>query len=154
MQTVVMVIEGVLRVQGSDAPIPEGITLYHGLADASRLHLVSALWTPEETNRWIFSKGVAPRHIRHELALTPSPEDRLEALRRIASWSPALVVESDPLCAVEALRAGYPTMLFARPFYRNVQWRPDASRAPQPWDEIAAEMSRQEELRYLDERLR
>jgi hypothetical protein len=154
MQTVVMVVEGILREPNSEAPIAEGITLYRGLAESSRLYLLSAMWTPREMARWVFSRTIEQRHIGFQTALTPSPEDRINALSRIATWNPALVLESDPLCAEAEYRAGYPTMLFALPAYRAVSWRPDSPSGPQPWDAIAAEMARQEELRYTDERLK
>lgn len=154
MQTVVMVVEGVLREPSSEAPIAEGITLYTGLAESARLYLLSAEWTPGELARWLFSRNIGQRHVGFQAALSLTPQDRVNALARISTWSPALVIESDPACAFELLRAGYPTMLFARPVYRDSRWRPDAAGGPTPWDAVAAEMERQETLRYTDERLK
>jgi hypothetical protein len=149
-----MIVEGVLREPNSEAPIAEGFTLYRGLCESSRLYLVSALWTSPEMARWLFSRNTEQRHVGFQAAATSSPQDRLNALARIATWFPALVLESDPACAFELLRAGYPTMLFARPTYRAEQWRPDSAGGPAPWDSIAAEMQRQEDLRYTDKRLK
>lgn len=154
MQTVVMVVEGIIREQDSEAPIAEGITLYRGLAESARLYLLSATWTARELARWLFSHAIEQRHIGFQAALTSSAADRLNALSLIATWSPALVLEHDPACALELIRAGYPTMLFAQPAYRAAQWRPDFAGGPTPWDAIAEEMQRQADLRYTDERLK
>jgi len=153
MQTVAMIVEGILREPNSEAAIAEGVTLYRGLAESSRLYLVSAMWTAQEMSRWLFGRGLESRHIGYRLALSPSAADRLHALAKIASWSPALVLESDPVCAAETLRHGYPTVLFAVPAYRAVSWRPDSAAVPDPWDTVAAEIQRQADLRYKDERL-
>lgn len=154
MQTVVIVVEGILREPHSEGAIAEGVTLYRGLCESSRLYLLSAVWTSQEMSRWLFGRGIEPRHIGYRLALTPSATDRLNALAKITSWNPALILESDAVCAAELLRAGYPTALFAVPAYRAVSWRPDSAAGPDPWDIVAAEIQRQADLRYTDERLK
>lgn len=154
MLTAVMIVEGILREPGSTAPIAEGVMLYTGLGSSSRLCLLSALWEDSESDRWLHSCGIKTSHIAYGKALTGGTADRLRAISQFASWVPALVLESDPVHATAELRAGYPTILFARPKYRDLHWRPDAPTGPTPWEDITAELKRQADLRYQDERFR
>lgn len=153
MLTVVLIVEGVLRLSGSDGRISEGVTLYRSLAAASRLYLVSHEWGRDDIDRWLFHGGLAG-HIGYQWAPSYSPDDRINALSKISSWSPALVIEPDPECAALELRHGYPVCLFARPTYGELRWRPDAPTGPQPWDDVVTELKRQEELRRTDPRMR
>lgn len=151
MQTVVMVVDGILRPYGSEGYVDEGVTLYRSLVRESRLHLVSAWWGEEEMGAWLFKRQLKG-HIGFQKTLGPSPADRLDALSRISSWNPALVIESDPACAALELRNGYATLLLARPLYADQRWRPDSRKGPQPWDEVVAEQKRQDGIYYADER--
>lgn len=148
-----MVVEGVLRSPGSDGHIDEGVTLYRSLVTNSRLYLMSNEWDQDEMDAWLFKNGLRG-HIAFQWMASSSCDDRIDALSKLRTWNPAIVIESDPACAAVELRHGYPTLLLARPFYADARWRPDASRGPQPWDEVEAELKRQESLRYADARLR
>jgi hypothetical protein len=151
--TTVLVIDGLLRMPESDGHYDEGVTLYRALAQASRLYLISAEWDSDEMDQWLFKRQLKG-HVGFQKAISPSPPDRTRALGQISSWRPALIFEGDPACAAHALAAGYPVCLMVRPTYRDPRWQPDHSRTPEPWGDIMTEKQRQEDLWYLDARMR
>jgi hypothetical protein len=65
-----------------------------------------------------------------------------------------LVVEPDPTCAAEEIRAGYNVMFYASPQYLMDRWHPDAKKEPRPWDDIVKEVDRQRSAKARDNRLK
>lgn len=150
MQTVVMVVEGVLRMEGSEGHYDDGVTLYRALSKESRLYLLSGIWTEAQMDQWLFSRNLKG-HVGYHKSFS---KRRVDAMAQLQKWKPALIVESHLQSAPELVFHGYHVLLLARPAYEAPRWQPDYKATPVPWDDLRAEQERQEDLRYADERLR
>jgi hypothetical protein len=150
--TVVMVLEGVLRVVGSEAHYETGFALYQALALNSRLYLLSYEWTEEQMAPWLRQRGLTG-HLAYLHAPTPGAAGRLDALRRIRSWRISLVIEPDPTAAAAEIADGWSTLLHTHAAYSRPEWRPDYQGSPRPWDAVTQEIERQQQMRLTDRRL-
>jgi hypothetical protein len=146
-----MVLEGVLRIAGSEAHYETGFALYQALALNSRLYLLSHEWTEEQMTPWMRQRGLTG-HLAYLHAPIAGPEGRLDALRRIRSWRISLVVEPDPLCASAEFADGWNTLLHTHAAYSRPEWRPDFQGSPRPWDALTREIERQQLMRISDPR--
>ncbi|MFC4506999.1 MULTISPECIES: hypothetical protein [Streptomyces] len=153
---VVISIEGVLKRPESDAVIPAGQLLYHGLAETHVVHLVDE---DETFNRskllaqnWLKRNGFT-KHIR---LIKPNVSERYGLRGGIQSLRPDLhvdmVVVSDPTVASDLLAAGYTTVLFTHPRYTRPQWKPDYRGEPRAWDDLVAEIETQDQHYAQDAR--
>lgn len=64
-----------------------------------------------------------------------------------------LVIDPDPSTVAWLISTGTPALLYASPTYSRPEFRPDNDRR-RTWDEIQAELDRQESLLVADPRLR
>jgi hypothetical protein len=147
-----MVLEGVLRMAGSEAHYETGFALYQALALNSRLYLLSHEWTEEQMAPWMRLRNLTG-HLAYLHAPTPGPEGRLDALRRIRSWRVSLVIEPDPIAAAAEIADGWNTLLHTHALYTRPEWRPDHSGTPRPWSALTEEIERQQLMRVSDHRL-
>lgn len=152
MLTAVLVLEGIVRVAGSEAPLETGVALYQALAHNSRLYVLSNEWTEDEMDLWMRRRGLTG-HLTYLHAPIPGPAGRLDALRRIRSWRISLVVEPDPACAAAEIADGWSTLLHTHAAYSRPEWRPDYQGSPRPWDALTDEIEHQQALRLSDRRL-
>lgn len=159
MRSVVICINGVLRpTTNPDGIDPIGRQIYLALRDKLRVILLDDA-TATKTQHWLDVHGL----VGHSRAYTP-PADfaprtvadgRLRLLAAIRNTDGAdLVIESDPTCAAEEIRAGYTVMLYASPQYLMDIWHPDAAKEPKPWDAIVEEIEGQREAKARDTRLK
>ncbi|MGW1261131.1 hypothetical protein ACWD7Y_04120 [Streptomyces drozdowiczii] len=143
MLAAVMVVEGVLRVPGTEGHIDTGWGLYQSLAKNCRLHLLSHAWTEQDIALWLHKRQITG-HQSYLHAPEPGPAGRLEALHRVRAWRiGALVIESDPACAAAEQAAGWNTALVTSTFQGP---RPTAE-AIRPWDDLAGDVEHQHDLR-------
>ncbi|MFI9271823.1 hypothetical protein ACIGXM_14050 [Kitasatospora sp. NPDC052896] len=152
MLTVVMVLEGVLRMGGSDAQIETGWALYQALARNSRLYVLSHEWPEDEMSTWMRQRNLTG-HLAYLHSPDPGPQGRLDTLRRIRSWRVSLVIEPDPSCAAAEIADGWNTLLHTHALYTRPEWRPDHTGSPRPWDALTEEIERQQTMRLSDHRL-
>lgn len=152
MLTIVMVLEGVLRMPGTDGQYETGWALYQALAKNSRLYLMSQHWTEEQTDTWLRQRNLSG-HLGYLHTPDPGPAGRIDALQRIRSWRVSLVIEPDPACAAAEIEAGWNVLLHTHAAYSRPEWRPDYTSTPRPWDELTQAIDRQRALRGTDERI-
>jgi hypothetical protein len=153
---VVIAIDGVLKRPDSDAIIPAGQLLYHGLAETHVVHLAD---DPDTFNsskalaqNWLKRNGLN-KHIR---LIKPYASDRYGLLGGLQQLRPDLhvdlVVVADPVQASDLLAAGYTTVLFTHPRYTRPQWKPDYRGEPKAWDDLVAEIDAQDQHYAQDAR--
>lgn len=153
---VVIAIDGVLKRPDSDAVIPGGQLLYHGLSETHVVHLADEDHTFNRSKtlaeQWLKRSGFT-KHIR---VIKPQTSDTygllggLQSLR--ADLHVDLVVVSDPARAAELIDAGYTTILFTHPRYTRPQWKPDYRGEPRAWDDLVAEIEQQDQHYAQDAR--
>jgi hypothetical protein len=147
-----MVVESVLRLPQSEGFIDTGRGLYQAFAKSTRLHLLSYSWTEEELAAWL-SRNQLTGHLGIINAAGPTPEQRLDALRRIRSWRVELIVEPDPQCAAREIADGWNVLLHAPALYAEPNWRPDSNPEIRSWQSLTQEMSHQQKLRQHETQL-
>ncbi|WP_167503120.1 hypothetical protein [Streptomyces malaysiensis] len=143
----VMIVEGVLRIPGTEGHYDTGWGLYQALNKNSRLHLLSHTWTEQDISLWLTKRRITG-HQSYLHAPGPGPAGRLEALQRIRSWHIGLVIESDPACAAAELAAGWHTALISHP----ADQPPDHYHAIRPWRDLTEAVERQHDLRLTPHR--
>jgi hypothetical protein len=159
MRTAIIVIDGVLRPTAHpDGIDPIGKALYTALRDQFRVVLLDEA-TEKETQHWLGVHGITGYVKAYRPTVgTISAEDSETRLRMLAAIRAAdgadLVIESDPTCAAEEVRAGYTVMLYGKPEYALDIWDPTNPREPRPWGEIVGELDRQRKLKAADTRLK
>lgn len=159
MQSVVICINGVLRPSRNVNSVdPIGQRLYKSLSSAFRVILL-ADGDIRTTEHWLdlheFSSHLRAYTPPVDFAPRTVAEGRLRMLAAIRSSQGAdLVIEPDPACAAEEIRAGYSVMLYASPQYMLDIWHPDHDHEPRAWDSIVDELTRQETAKALDARLK
>jgi hypothetical protein len=147
-----MVIEGVLRAPGTEGQFETGWALYQALARNSRLYLMSAIWTEEESATWLRQRNLTGHLGYLYTPLGGTPAARIDALQQVRTWRISLVIEPDPACAAAELAAGWHTLLHTHAAYSLPEWRPDYIGTPRPWDELTDAIDHQRALRAADSR--
>lgn len=157
MKTAVIILEA-LRPAARDGIDPLAQQLYETLKGHFRVVLLDTA-AASDTQHWLSIHDITG-YVR---AYTPPAdfaprtvaEGRLRLLAAIRNVDSAdLVIEVDPLCAAEEIRAGYTVMLYASPQYLLDIWHPDHPKEPRPWDEIVGEIERQRQAKADDVRLK
>lgn len=151
MLTVVMVVEDVLRMTGSDGHIETGYGLYQSLAHNAQLYLLTHEFEDEELDAWLKRRRLTG-HLGVLKSAVPGPAGRLDTLERVRSFRVGLVVEPDPECAAAEIAAGWSTLLHTSAAYTQPRWRPDYPGTPRPWDSLTEAIERQAVMRIADDR--
>lgn len=154
-QIAVISLEGVLRAEGTGAPITAGVALYRALS-AVYTTAVSTVVGPsqpvEELAAWMTKAGLQ----EHQYAYASVPEVsrtvQLDLIRGQGN-SVALWVDSDPLTVTELSRRGVPALLFLHPAYARPEHRPDYEGDVTPWDELVGHINDSWVIRAKDTRL-
>lgn len=159
MRTVVICINGVLRPAGRPDGVDSlGRQLYESLKQRFRVILLDD-GEASATQHWLDVHGF----IGHARAYTPPvnfaprtvADGRLRLLAAVRSTDGAdLVVEPDPACAADEIRAGYNVLLYSSPQYLLDIWHPDAVKEPRAWDRIVEEIEGQRAAKAADTRLK
>lgn len=159
MSAVAITVEGVLRKSFGGAGIPSGMNLYYGMATRAKIVLLTSEMQKEGgLEHWLLVEGMA-EHVRIiwsdvVLQSMPAAEERLRQLAeaRQLGFDIELVVESDPAVSARLLAGGYNTLTFTHAEYTVAAWRPDARLKVKPWDDLVAQVDREQELRAKDTR--
>ena len=153
--TAMLSVEGVLA-NHKEQPINQGLLLYHSLRTQYSVVLVTE-WEYERAEHWVKGHGITGySQMLGRSGLDVGVSLRRWQLHRLRSGGAVvdLVIDSNPLVIAMAMYEGAPGLLFAHPFYMRPEMRPDSPRRPRPWDEVQAEMQRQQEQYEDDERRR
>ncbi|MFD4858487.1 hypothetical protein [Streptomyces atratus] len=159
MRSVVICLNGVLRpTTHSDGIDPIGRQLYEALTKQFRVVILDETHAAD-TEHWLGVHSISGYARAYTPPVDFAPrtvaEGRLRMLAAIRNSDGAdLVIEPDPTCAAEEIRAGYTVMLYASPQYLMDIWHPDSPKEPRPWDEIVNELDRQKKAKALDTRLK
>lgn len=159
MRTAVIVLNGTLRPETNSDGIDRTLRpLYEALKEQMKVVLLDD-GSHRDVDHWLNVHGISG----YARAYTPPAdfaprtvaEGRLQMLGTIRNRDGCdLVIESDPICAREELRAGYTVMLYSKPQYLMDIWHPEAKREPRPWDEIVDDIERQRATKARDHRLK
>lgn len=147
MLSAVMVVEGLLRIPGSEGHIDTGWHLYQALAKNTRLYLLSHQWTEEQSALWLAKRRLTA-HLAYLHAADPGPEGRVDALERIRSWHVSLVLESDPACGAAEIAAGWDVGLISHALPADRMRRGAGIHA---WDDLTEAIERRENIRLAKE---
>lgn len=153
MKTALVAIEGVLRKTMGGSPVPEGIRLYQALCATGQVVLLLDDWQArEQVTDWLELNGLV-KHAFVDCADGATHVYLANRLRR-GGYDIDMVVEPDPWMASELIKRGYNTLLFTHSQYAHPDWRPDAGKGIQSWQEIVDETAKQAIMRANDGRLR
>ena len=155
VNSVIMCVEGVLRKNVTDAPIPVGIALYHGLANTFNVLLATDL-VQKELDRWCALEGLnrhASTEINEGVISNFDPVSRrIQQVKNLRNrgYHIDLVIEPNPAISAKLLANGFNTMTFTHADYSIPQWRPDYEHKPRAWDDIQAYEMQMAELRAIE----
>lgn len=152
MNSVVITLEGVLQKIVSYAPIPSGITLYHGLSSVYNVLLVSDSTDQRQVEHWLALENLNSHGtiIYSDTVLNSksAEERRLAQVSRLRArgFNIDFVIDPDISVCAALFLSGINILNFGHSSYALPQWRPDYEKSVKPWDEIARQ---QEELALL-----
>jgi hypothetical protein len=154
---VVVAIEGVLArpveraTLSSAMPIPEGTRLYLALKKVFKVALVTLENDEIVAEHWLARNGLKGHtSLWGRIGLVDEPAQiRAEQLMELRARGHALdlFVDANPKAVARAVGLGVTGLVFASPAYARPEFRPDAALRVRPWDELAEEVGRQNELR-------
>lgn len=136
-------------------PLAQGILLYQGLKQVSKLAIVIDYPDGDKLEHWLATHGLRD----HALVVRNPREDdpaegRQEMLTSVRQLGQVdLAVEGDVALAARMLHLGVPTLLASNPAYTRLEFRPDATRVGRPWAELTEEIEAQAALRESDKRV-
>ena len=146
-------IDGVLRNTVTNAPIPQGMSLFRTLKDKGRVLLLCP------------NKALGDRWLRENKANfiddIVGPDVAIGAdfleLRQVeycrGQGQVDLVITSDPELAARLLEIGVTTLMFLHPVYLTEKFRPDGRQGVKSWDKIKGEIVKQQEAFLEDTRV-
>ena len=137
---VAVALDGVLRADIGNAPIPEGFNLYQALVTTYRVCVVLDDTNTEMAALWLRKEGLRDYVQLHQRR--PLDDRAMQYKRLQAVGSVELVVDSDPAAVVAATDLGIPAMCFVHPRAQRPEWRPDYEKAPRAWDELVASVEK------------
>ncbi len=155
VSSVVVTVEGVLKKHVTDAPIPVGIALYHGLANTFNVLLATDM-NKKETDRWCALEGLN-RHaaVEYNEGIIEGFDVDFRRLQQVLNlrkkgYSIDLVIDPNPTSVIKLSYYGFNTMLNTHAEYSLPQWRPDFEHRVKAWDEIEAHEIKMAELRAIE----
>lgn len=149
-----MFIDGVLRSPVTNAPIPQGMTLYRTLKEKGRVLLLCT--HKEKDDRWLRENKTNLVDDLIGLEMTAGvdwPELRQVEYCRGQQGGVDFVVTSDTELAAKLLEIGIPTLLFLHPIYLAEKSRPDGRQGARSWEKIKEEIIKQQETFVEDHRV-
>lgn len=151
-------VDGVLKQPNDSGVIIPGLMLYKSLVKDHRVTLILDSAKRKSIQNWLVMNSLTD-HIGEVYWEEHDSDDicdrRIAQVGRIRASGPlAAVYEADVEVAARLLNAGIPTFLFLHPKYTHPEFRPGHSTEPTPWNQLVAEVIRQEEARATDTRLK
>lgn len=154
--TVVLVLDGVLRREGTNAVNLQGLRLYHALASTGRLAILCG--EDVEMAEWFLRSNGLSEHAyligedkRYASSVSGRREYQLSQLRAQGAHV-EFVVEPNPDVAAYLFSIGVPVLVYLHPQYSQPSFRPDYGRTATPWDSLQAEIDYQIAMRVKDTR--
>ena len=149
-----MFIDGVLRNPTTNAPIPQGMSLYRILKEKGRVLLLCT--DKYKDDRWLRENKVNLVDDLVGLEMTAGVE--WPALRQVEycrgqQSGAELVITSDPALAAKLLEIGLTTLMFMHPVDLDEKFRPDGKRGAKSWEKIKSEIISQQETYVEDHRV-
>ena len=148
-----MFIDGVMRDTITNAPIPQGMSLYRMIKEKQRVLLLCDDKT--RADRWLREHKLSlfDDLVDKSIAIgSDFPELRqVEHCRGLGSIE--YVITSDPELAAKLLEIGISSLMFLHPVYLTEKFRPDSKRGAKAWSEIREEIVKQQEAFLEDDRI-
>jgi len=135
------------------SPIYEVTAILNAVKDSKKVTVLSK--DNRDTDRWLKSVNIGTVDDMVDYSVLPGKEDQdfklVEYCR--ARGRVDLVITADVELATRLLEAGLNTFLFLHPMYIRPEFRPDG-RNRASWDDIIAELGRQQGLYAEDDRVK
>jgi hypothetical protein len=146
-----MFIDGVLRNTVTNAPIPQGMSLYRTFKEKGRVVLLGNHKAKDD--RWLRENktNLVDDLIATDLNLADPEFDLVMSCR--GSGPVEMVITADPELAAKLLNVGVTTVMFLHPVYITEKFRPDSRQGAKPWKSIKDEIVRQQETYVEDHRV-
>lgn len=153
-----MQVEGVLRKPVTGAVIESGRRLYLGLAQFSRIVLVTSETDPEYFSSWLGLEALDRHdHVVYGNDFTSATRERwpllASALKIRYGYDTDVFVVPDPEAAMHLMKSGFNVLLFMQSAYALPEWRPDQPAGVQPWNDLVNEVQIQKIARAADKRM-
>jgi len=148
----VIYIEGVLAHQDRDSfaaspAIREGLLLYHGMKQVSKVLLVTDHLKRDQVEHWLKMHG-----LRDHVMLLTNDEDHLTLVQRARHVGAIdLAVTAEPAVAEVFVAQGVTTVMLGVPEYLRPEFR--AIPGPKPWDGMLQELEQQRDTKSEDPRI-
>ncbi len=151
---VVIDLDGVLKGDRNDEPIPTGIQFVGALSAWNKISFITEM-PRRQAEHWINTNKIVDYDNLFDASLQLTGENLKERQLKFArSQGPIdLFITSNPKMWVFSFDLGIPSMMFGSPSYIRPEFRPDAPKKVRSWSEIEAAVKRQNELRTKDARL-
>lgn len=146
-------LEGVLRGQ-KDEPIPAGIIMVAQLAAYNSITFMTEL-SKAQAEQWINVNKVVDYDNLIDSSVSLVGEELSQRQMKVArsKGTVDLFMTNNPVNWAKAFEQGIPSIMFGVPSYTRLEFRPDAPKKVRAWNEIEAEITRQNELRTQDKRI-
>jgi hypothetical protein len=151
--SVVVTFNGIIRRDRDQSMITEGTHLYRSLNETNRVLLLTD--SRERTDIWLKTNNLSKKIddiIEVSDPTAPNAVFReIEAIR--SKGKIEFVVTEDPELAKSLLVVGIPVLVFLNPKYTRPEFRPDTRIGVKKWEDITAEIDRQQGLFVEDPRV-
>ena len=152
---ILVFIDGVLR-NSANAPIPNGMSLYRTLKEQNRVLIMCA--DKEKDDHWLRQHRVNNLDDLVDYQAVPSPQLGDDPNFRMIEWVRSqgpvdFVVTSDPELTNKLLHIGLTVLVFMNPIYIKEEFRPDSRKGVKSWQDIAAEIAKQQDDYSEDRRI-
>lgn len=151
---IVVDLDGVLRGHQNDVPIAQGIQVVGALSAYNQISLITEMSKPA-AEQWLNQNKVVDFDHIIDNSVSLQGEDLKTRQIKLARAKGRidLVMTASPLVWVVAFEQGIPAIMFGVPDYLRAEFRPDAPRQVRAWDDIAAAIAKQNELKTKDARI-
>lgn len=156
--TIAMSIDGVLRDMNGGHLIVSGKELYFTLSQAYRIILLSEALELSKEDYWLTMNGLREHAdvviARVEDLGTESDELILRQVNKLQAdgYNVMFVMTADPISATTLLSDGHRVFGVFQPQYLAPEWSPDTGDGKRSWDDLKAQLMKQQILKAADTR--
>ena len=147
-------LEGVLRHELTDAPIPQGVQITGALSAYNQLTFLTDQQEPQAI-RWLNENKVVDFDNVIDASVSLPDEDLRQRQLKVAraKGNVDLYITSSPAMWAFAFEQGIACLMFGVPSYLRAEFRPDAPKKVRAWNEIEQAVKKHNEIRTQDARL-
>lgn len=150
-----MFIDGVLR-NATGAPIYQGLGIYKLLQEANKIYLFSE--NKDRDERWLRENKMW-KNTDDLIGPEIAPNDPDLHFRQVMHCRGLgggfeMAVTADPELSARLLEKGVTTLMLLHPIYIDEKFRPDGRTGIKSWNDIKAEIERQQDQLAEDHRLK